>query len=198
GSLLITKIQQQGMKRAFMEEKKRADFYLYVDEFQNFSTKTFDDILSEARKYRINLTVSHQFLGQLSQNARETVFGNVGSMITFRMGADDAAYLSQEFAPRFSGHDIMNLDVRALYVKMSIGGSTPPAFSATTVRVNTPERTPEEFQLLIDTSRAKYATPIAQVMEEFETLYENRKPEGAKEEAVAAAAQEEDFDAPIV
>ncbi len=197
GSLLITKIQQQGMKRAFMEEKKRADFYLYVDEFQNFSTKTFDDILSEARKYRINLTVSHQFLGQLSQNARETVFGNVGSMITFRMGADDAAYLAQEFAPRFSGHDIMNLDVRALYVKMSIGGSTPPAFSATTVRVDTPERTPEEFQRLIDTSREKYATPIAQVMEEFETLYENRKPEGVKEET-AAAAQEEDFDAPIV
>lgn len=197
GSLLITKIQQQGMKRAFMEEKKRADFYLYVDEFQNFSTKTFDDILSEARKYRINLTVSHQFLGQLSQNARETVFGNVGSMITFRMGADDAAYLSQEFAPRFTGHDIMNLDVRALYVKMSIGGSTPPAFSATTIRVDTPEKTPEEFQRLIDTSRDKYATPIAQVMEEFELLYESKKDADAKE-VEAAASQEEDFDTPIV
>jgi len=197
GSLLITKIQQEGMKRAFIAEEKRKNFYLYVDEFQNFSTKTFDDILSEARKYRINLTVSHQFLGQLSQSARETVFGNVGSMITFRMGADDAAYLSQEFAPRFTGHDIMNLDVRALYVKMSIGGSTPPAFSASTVRVDTPKKTDEEYQRLVDTSRAKYATPIAQVLEEFETLYENRKPEGAKEDAVAAV-EEEDFDAPIV
>lgn len=195
GSLLITKIQQEGMKRAFMEENKRADFYLYVDEFQNFSTKTFDDILSEARKYRINLTVSHQFLGQLSQNAKETVFGNVGSMITFRMGADDAAYLAQEFAPRFSGHDIMNLDVRALYVKMSIGGSTPPAFSATTVRVDTPEKSPEEYRRLIDMSREKYAVPIEKVMAEFELLYESKKEEGKES---AAAAEEEDFDAPIV
>jgi len=195
GSLIITKIQQQGMKRAFMDESKRADFYLYVDEFQNFSTKTFDDILSEARKYRISLTVSHQFLGQLSQNARETVFGNVGSMITFRMGADDAAYLAQEFAPRFSGHDIMNLDVRALYVKMSIGGSTPPAFSARTMRVDTPKKTDAEYQKLVDTSREKYATPIDKVLEEFELLYENRKPDAAKEEA---AVEEENFDAPIV
>jgi hypothetical protein len=179
-----------------MAEGKRADFYLYVDEFQNFSTRTFDDILSEARKYRINLTVSHQFLGQLSESARETVFGNVGSMITFRMGADDAAYLAQEFAPRFSGHDIMNLDVRALYVKMSIGGSTPPAFSATTIRVDTPEKTQEEYQRLIDTSRSKYATPIQKVMEEFDMLYDAKKPEGGTEEV--AAAEEEDFDAPIV
>lgn len=195
GSLLITKIQQEGMKRAFMAEEKRKDFYLYVDEFQNFSTKTFDDILSEARKYRINLTVSHQFLGQLSASARETVFGNVGSMITFRMGADDAAYLAQEFAPRFSGHDIMNLDVRALYVKMSIGGSTPPAFSARTVRVDTPQKTEEEYQRLIDGSRHKYATPIDAVLEEFELLYESKKGDDGKE---VAAAEEEDFDAPIV
>lgn len=197
GSLLITKIQQEGMKRAFMAEGMRKDFYLYVDEFQNFSTKTFDDILSEARKYRINLTVSHQFLGQLSASARETVFGNVGSMITFRMGADDAAYLAQEFAPRFSGHDIMNLDVRALYVKMSIGGSTPPAFSATTVRVDTPHKTDEEYQRLISTSREKYATPIDTVLAEFEALYESKKDEG-KKAVTAAAAEEEDFDAPIV
>ncbi|MBI4239650.1 type IV secretory system conjugative DNA transfer family protein [Candidatus Uhrbacteria bacterium] len=193
GSLIITKIQQQGMKRAFMAEEKRADFYLYVDEFQNFSTKTFDDILSEARKYRISLTVSHQFLGQLSQNARETVFGNVGSIITFRMGADDAAYLAQEFAPRFSGHDIMNLDVRSLYVKMSINGSTPPAFSARTMNVVTPQKTEEEYNELINTSRSKYATYIQQVLEEFEALYENRKPE-KKEEKI----EEEVFEVPIV
>ncbi|MEK7123069.1 MAG: hypothetical protein AAB855_04405, partial [Patescibacteria group bacterium] len=138
-----------------------------------------------------------QFLGQLSASARETVFGNVGSMITFRIGADDAAYLAQEFAPRFTGHDIMNLDVRALYVKMSIGGSTPPAFSASTVRVDTPQKTDEEFQKLVEMSRASYATPIDRVMAEFETLYEVKKDDQGKEVAVAAA-EEEDFDTPIV
>lgn len=193
GSLLITKIQQEGMKRAFMPEEKRKDFYLYVDEFQNFATKTFDDILSEARKYRINLTVSHQFLGQLSVSTRETLFGNVGSIITFRMGADDAAYLAQEFSPRFTGHDIMNLDVRALYVKMSIGGSTPPAFSARTVRVDTPKKTEDEYLQLINESRKKYATPIDKVLEEFELLYESKR-----EEVKASVAEGEDFDVPIV
>lgn len=223
GSLLITKIEQEGMARAFIAQKDRKDFYLYVDEFQNFATKTFDNIFSEARKYRLDLTVSHQYLGQLSDSAKQTIFGNVGSMITFRMGADDAKYLAQEFAPRFGANDIMNLGVRELYVKMSIDGATTPAFSARTVSVTDPDFNDDHVRKIIDASRRKFATPVGQVEKDIEELYENfavqakaavvkagaaasslatsgnsTAPPSAPAPAAAQAAEEETFEAPLV
>jgi hypothetical protein len=208
GSLLITKIEQEGMARAYIEQSKRKDFYLYVDEFQNFATKTFDNIFSEARKYRLDLTVSHQYLGQLSDSARETIFGNVGSMINFRLGADDAHYVAQELAPRFEANDIMNLGVREFYIKMSIDGALSPAFSAMTMTVPDPEYNPERLQRILDASRSKYATPIGDVEREIEELYENFAKQAAAGQANAAGGtgssagnqppEEETFEAPLV
>ncbi|OGY81433.1 MAG: hypothetical protein A3F54_01970 [Candidatus Kerfeldbacteria bacterium RIFCSPHIGHO2_12_FULL_48_17] len=186
GSLLITKIEQTGMKRAFLEQSKRKDFYLYVDEFQNFATQTFDNILSEARKYRLDLTISHQYLGQLLPSTKQTVFGNVGSIVTLRMGADDAEYISKEFAPRFTGYDIMNLGVREMYLKMSIDGQVTPAFSARTVSVNDPDFASGHKEKAIAASRRKYATPIAEVEAELSG------------EAKAEEKQEVDFDEPLL
>jgi len=193
GSLIITKIEQQGMARAFITAGERKDFYLYVDEFQNFATKTFDNILSEARKYRLDLTVSHQYLGQLLPSTRETVFGNVGSIITFRLGADDAAYISKELAPRFSANDVMNLGVRELYLKMSISGMVTPAFSATTVSVPDPDPNSDLSRRIIEASRRKYATPIAEVERELAEMDTVATASGATE-----AGQEADFEAPLV
>ncbi|MBT7736172.1 TraM recognition domain-containing protein, partial [Candidatus Peregrinibacteria bacterium] len=117
----------------------REDFYFYVDEFQNFATDTFAEILSEARKYALNLTIAHQYMGQLSGFVKKTVFGNVGSLISFRVGADDAAALAEEYTPIFKERDIINLGVREFYCKMSVDGEIREAFSARTLFVKKPE-----------------------------------------------------------
>jgi len=110
GAMIITKIQLAAMERVRIPEEDRADFYLYVDEFQNFATDSFANILSEARKYRLNLIIAHQYIGQLvtdvSTKVRDAVFGNVGTMIVFRIGAPDAEFLEQEFSPEFMGADM--------------------------------------------------------------------------------------------
>jgi len=135
GAMIITKLYQAAMSRADMPEEDRKDFYFYVDEFQNFATDTFAEILSEARKYRLNLTIAHQYMGQLSDMVQKTVFGNVGSIISFRVGADDARILAEEYNPIFKERDIINLGVREFYCKMSINGEIREAFSARTMDV---------------------------------------------------------------
>lgn len=129
GAMIITKIYQSAMQRANMKEEDRKDFYFYVDEFQNFATDTFGEILSEARKYALDLTIAHQFMGQLTGGIRQTVFGNVGSMVSFRVGAEDARVLAEEYNPIFTERDIINLGVREFYVKMSVNGEIREAFS---------------------------------------------------------------------
>ncbi len=133
GAMIITKLYQAALSRADTEESKRCDFYCYVDEFQNFATDTFAEILSEARKYGLNLTIAHQYMGQLSDFVRKTVFGNVGSVISFRVGADDAKILAEEYTPVFKERDIINLGVREFYCKMSVDGEIREAFSARTI-----------------------------------------------------------------
>jgi len=161
GSMAITKIYQSAMARADTVEKKRVDFYFYVDEFHNFATDTFDEILSEARKYRLNLTLANQFLGQLPEQIRKTVFGNVGSMVSFRVGGEDAPILATEFSPRFYEADIINLGVRDFYVKMSINGEVSDAFSGRTLDIHTPdENCADECR---EYSRRHYAAPIGEV-----------------------------------
>jgi len=137
GGMLITKIQLAAMERVRIPEEERKDFYLYVDEFQNFVTDSFAGILSEARKYRLNLTVAHQYTAQLvsdkSSAVRDAVFGNVGTMIVFRCGADDAEFLEKEFDPEFTPSDVVNLPNYKAYLKLMIDGITSRPFSAKTI-----------------------------------------------------------------
>ncbi len=137
GGMIITKIQLAAMERVRIPEDERKDFYLYVDEFQNFVTDAFASILSEARKYRLNLTVAHQYTAQLisdkSTAVRDAVFGNVGTMIVFRVGSDDAEFLEKEFEPEFTPSDIVNLPNYKIYLKLMIDGITSRPFSAKTL-----------------------------------------------------------------
>ena len=110
GMIVIGKLLMAALSRADVEEKERKDFYLYIDEFQNFATDSISVILSEARKYRLALTMAHQFIGQLKENIKQAVFGNVGSMMVFRVGMEDAEFLQKQFAPEFEANDIANLD----------------------------------------------------------------------------------------
>ncbi len=163
GAMAVTKIYQAAMSRADILEEKRVDFYFYVDEFHNFATDTFDEILSEARKYRLNLCLAHQFLGQLGEKIRKTVFGNVGSLIAFRVGGEDASVIAQEFNPRFTERDIINLGVRDFILKMSVDGELGDAFSGRTLPVKIPE---ENFaQAAVEESRKKYSRPVKEVVD---------------------------------
>lgn len=161
GAIVVTKIYQAAMARADTAEDKRVDFYFYVDEFQNFATDTFGEILSEARKYRLNLTIANQFLGQLDTSIRKTVFGNVGTMVSFRLGSEDAEIMAGEFSPRFSARDIINLGVREFCLKMSVDGEIKEAFSGQTLTMKFPEK--DVVQESIEYSRQTYARPLAEV-----------------------------------
>ena len=133
GAMLITKIQLAAMDRAKIPESERRDFYLYVDEFQNFATESFATILSEARKYRLNLIIAHQYITQMEEVVRDAVFGNVGTMISFRIGAFDAEYMEKEFAPYFTQIDLVNLDKYNAYIKLMINGVASAPFSMETI-----------------------------------------------------------------
>lgn len=156
GAMFLTKIKQAGMARAKLPPKERADFYLYVDEFQNVVTDTFENILSEARKYGINLTVAHQYVGQLPKKIQHAVMGNVGSIICFRVGGEDAVTLKPEFAPIFDVKDMINLGIGEFYIKMTIDGESYDPFSAETLKV-LPAPYPSNREEIIEASRRKYA-----------------------------------------
>ncbi|MBU0619249.1 type IV secretion system DNA-binding domain-containing protein [Patescibacteria group bacterium] len=165
GAMVVTRFQQAAMERARIAEAERRPFYLYVDEFQNFATDAFVNILSEARKYKLCLTVAHQYIAQLPEEVKATAFGNVGSLICFRLGADDAEYLQREFAPAISAQDMINLDFREQYVKMSIDGKVSPAFSAYTLSVPTP---PTDFSAqIVAASRSSYCRSRQEVEAEI-------------------------------
>lgn len=161
GGMLITKIQLAAMERVRIAEEDRKDFYLYVDEFQNFVTDSFANILSEARKYRLCLTVAHQYTAQLvSANGsavRDAVFGNVGTMIVFRVGAEDAEFLAKELEPEFTAQDIVNLPNYRIYLKLMIDGVTSRPFSARTLPPITQGGNKETETEVIETSRNLYA-----------------------------------------
>ena len=136
GSMLITKIYLGAMSRADLSSeqmRKQPNFYLYVDEFQSFANESFADILSEARKYKLNLTIAHQYIEQMSDEVRAAVFGNVGTMITFRVGATDAEVLEKEFAPEFEIEDLVNLGKFQIYLKLMVDGIASAPFSARTL-----------------------------------------------------------------
>ncbi|MCB0354979.1 MAG: type IV secretory system conjugative DNA transfer family protein [Bdellovibrionales bacterium] len=161
GAMVVSKVYQAAMSRADIPEEQRENFYFYVDEFHNFATSSFDEILSEARKYGLNLTIANQFLGQLPEDVKKNVFGNIGSILAFRVGAEDASYLANEFSPRFGSIDLLNLNVRDFYIKMSINGETQAPFSGRTADVTYPEV--DFSQDCIEISRANYCLPIENV-----------------------------------
>jgi hypothetical protein len=133
GSMLVTNIQLSALYRAIQKEEERRPFYLYVDEMHSFVTNSFADILAEARKYKLGLFLAHQYIEQLEEPIRAAIFGNVGTMIAFRVGATDAEYLEKEFHPIFNKTDFVNLPRYSMYLKLMIDGATSQAFSADTL-----------------------------------------------------------------
>lgn len=193
GAMIITKIYQAAMSRADIPEDQRSDFYFYVDEFQNFATDTFYEIMSEARKYHLNLTIAHQYMGQLSQRIRQTVFGNVGSMISFRVGAEDAGVMAEEFSPIFKERDIINLGVREFYIKMSVKGEIREPFSARTL--DAPKITKDNTAAIMEQSHQKYCQPKSEVEEMLRKWDEAAAAPPSEEEL---AMVEEKFEEPII
>ena len=171
GSMIITKLQLAAMSRVDIpNEADRRDFFLYVDEFQNFATDSFANILSEARKYRLSLILAHQYIGQLvhdmNTKVRDAVFGNVGTMVTFRVGAEDAEFLEKEFEPDFMATDIVNLPKANFYLKLMIDGISSRPFSARGIM---PVQRPAVNYVndIIEHSRKAYSTPLKQVEEKI-------------------------------
>jgi hypothetical protein len=156
GALLVTKIQMAAMSRADIPADERQPFYLYVDEFQNFATDSFATILSEARKYALNLTVANQYTAQMLPQVRDAVFGNVGSIIAFRMSADDAKSMMRYFEPKFTDYDLIHMNNRNFVISMTIEGEKVQAFSATSL--NLPPQTTDYTATIIERSRAQYAS----------------------------------------
>jgi len=166
GALLITKLQLAAMSRVDVPEEKRKDFFLYVDEFQNFATEAFVNILSEARKYRLSLTLGHQYIAQMEEVVRDAVFGNVGTLIAFRVGAEDAEYLEKEFAPEIFATDFVNLTKYNVYMKLMIDGISSRPFSAQTLLPFDPLAESNK-EKIIRASREKYGVPRASIEEKI-------------------------------
>lgn len=169
GLIIVGKILMAALSRADMNEADRRDFYLYIDEFQNVTTKSIATILSEARKYRLNLIIAHQFLGQLEEEIKKAVFGNVGSMVAFRIGSDDGEYMEKQFSPVFTAKDLLNIDNWNAYVKLLIHGQTARAFN---LRMYAPPAgDPSRKENIIALSRLKYGRPRADVEAEVQSRY---------------------------
>lgn len=171
GSFLVTKIQLAAMSRSDIPDvSKRRPFYLYVDEFQNFATDSFSVILSEARKYGLNLTVANQYISQMTESVRDAVFGNVGTTISFRVSADDAPILVKQFEPVFDGSDLIQMNNRHFVISMIINGEKVPAFSATTL--NIPKTPNDNLDAIITSSRNLYSRARADVEAEIRATIE--------------------------
>ena len=188
GAFLVTKIQLAAMSRSDIPDvEKRRPFYLYVDEFQNFATDSFAVILSEARKYGLNLTVANQYTAQMTDAVRDAVFGNVGTTISFRVSADDAPILSKQFEPTFEAQDLLQMNNRNFVISMIINGEKVPAFSATTL--NIPKTPKDNFEAIVQASREKYSRNRAEVEAEIrETIEQSEK---YKKELSDSGRQEE-------
>ena len=169
GSFLVTKIQLAAMSRSDIASiEDRRPFYLYVDEFQNFATDSFATILSEARKYGLNLTVANQYISQMSDTVRDAVFGNVGTMISFRVSADDAPILAKQFEPQFEPGDLLQMHNRNFIINMVIKGEKAPSFSATTLALPTSQT--DYYDHIVEHSRKLYSRSRSEVEAEIQSL----------------------------
>ncbi|MES2953668.1 MAG: type IV secretion system DNA-binding domain-containing protein [Patescibacteria group bacterium] len=174
GGMLITKIYLAAMSRASASPAEMAvlpDFYFYVDEFQSFVNESFKDILSEARKYKLCLTIAHQYIEQMPEEVRDAVFGNVGTTIAFRVGPFDAEVLEKVFEPQFMAIDIVGLGFAQIYLTLMIDGVGSPPFSARTIDTISPP--PISFvPRIMEWTRGTYAKPVAIVEEEVRKWHE--------------------------
>ncbi len=189
GAMIVTRIYQGAMTRINVPESERVPFYLYVDEFQNFATDAFANILSESRKFKLSVTLANQYVSQLSDVIRKAVLGNVGSLISFRIGPEDAQSLEREFAPRFHASDLQNLAVREIYAKLSIDDQVRDPFSARTLDSTYPDSNFREQ--IVAYTRATYCTSRA----ETEAKIGQEK---SKEMELITKLKQENFSAPIV
>ncbi len=169
GSLIITKLQLAAMGRIDIPEEQRKDFYLFVDEFQNFvATETFDNILSEARKYRLCLSLAHQYIGQLDERLSKAIFGNVGTIVTFPIGAENGESLEKHFYPEFNRQDLINHGKHHLYLMLAIDGKTSQPFSAITLPPFYNFKPQGNKEKIIAASRSKYAGKRKEIEREIE------------------------------
>ncbi|GIW63881.1 MAG: hypothetical protein KatS3mg091_683 [Patescibacteria group bacterium] len=172
GLVLIPKILVAAMSRQEIPEEERRDFFLYVDEFQNFATQDFSTIMSEARKYKLNLTVANQFIGQIEEEVKNAVFGNVGTIISFRVGVTDANYLQREFQPIFNEADLINVERFHAYVKTIVNNEPVPPFSLDLTKDIKEYKKMENKELaknIIELSRLRYGVPRRVVEQEIVT-----------------------------
>lgn len=157
GSFLVSKFQIDAMARADMSFKDRRDFYLYIDEFQNFATDSFESILSEARKYRLSLIVANQYTTQIQENVRNAIFGNVGTIISFGLGYDDATMMSLQFKEVIDANDLLSLPKFTAYTKLMTDGITSEPFSMKTFPLPDPVASAEVRKKIRQQSRQRYA-----------------------------------------
>lgn len=179
GAMMITKVQLSAMSRVNILEKDRKDFYLYIDEFQNFTTDSFANILSEARKYRLNLIMAHQYIEQLGEKVKPAVFGNVGTLIVFRVGAADAEELVKEFTPVFMEEDLVNLAKYEFYIKLMIDGVSSDPFSARGLAPLSESEKTDNKEKVIKVSRERYAKQRLVVEEKINRWHYNDGDVGA-------------------
>ncbi|MBI4057871.1 type IV secretion system DNA-binding domain-containing protein [Candidatus Microgenomates bacterium] len=158
GAMTITKLQLAAMNRVNMKEEDRRDFYLYVDEFQNFATSSFIKILSEARKYRLNLILANQYIAQIPEDVRAAIFGNAGTMLSFIIGAQDAPYMAKEFGERFKEEDLLALGNYQAITKLAIDGITQPPFLAYTLPL--PKSITQNKEKVLKMALERYTKPV--------------------------------------
>lgn len=185
GAMMITQIQLAAMSRIDIPEPERNDFYLYVDEFQNFATESFANILSEARKYRLNLIIAHQYIEQLDEKVAAAVFGNVGTIICFRVGAADAETLVKEFTPNFTEEDLVNLAKWQIYLKLMIDGVASTPFSANVLKPISVIYGNRDK--IIRVSRERFAKPREIVEDRIARWSSNLEAEAIEEHKMASA-----------
>ncbi len=170
GSMLITSIQLGALYRSAIPEETRRPFHLYVDEMHSFVSLSFADILSEARKYKLSLFLTHQYVAQVQEKIHAAIIGNVGTMICFRVGSEDALQLKQEFQPYINDSDLINLPRYSMYIKLMIDGATSKPFSAKTLSLK--PYTTSFKAAIIDASRQHYGTPRSAVEKTLFNTYD--------------------------
>ncbi len=173
GLIMVGKLLMAAFSRSDIPEGARKDFFVYIDEFQNVTTKSIATILSEARKYRMALTITHQFVGQLEEEIKKAVFGNVGSQVSFRIGSDDAEFVSKQFSPVFGPEDLVNVDNYNAFLKLLINGQTSRPFNIRTYPPSIPNSSIAER--IKELSRERYGRPRDEVEKEIIRRYEYKR-----------------------
>jgi hypothetical protein len=169
GMILVGKILMSALSRVDALASDLPHFHLYIDEFQNITTNSISAILSEARKYKLSLTIAHQFIAQIDEGIRDSIFGNVGSMAIFRVGAEDAKFLESQLRPTFEAQDIMNIENRHAYVKMLAHGIPQKPFSILVPKGS--QGSPERAKYVKQLSSQKYGRPLLEIEKEVQMRY---------------------------